>query len=326
MIRSRIVGTGRCLPSKVLTNVELEQFVDTSDEWIRKRTGIEQRYTANKDTGPSDLGAPAAIKALEAAKMAPEDIDLIVCATSTPDYLFPSTACLIQSRIGATKAAAFDLNAACSGFLYGLSTIDAFIRAGVYKTALLIGVDVLLTKLNWDLRETAVLFGDGAGAVAIRAEEGDKGVLFTELGADGTVGDLLVMPTGDSRAAVPTSEPESTTTDMVMDGQGLFKKAVVRFAEASIDAVQAAGLTPDEIDLFVPHQANTRIIFNAAKRMNFPKDRIFINIDRMANTVAATIPIALDEALEQGRIKDGYNVLLAAFGAGLTWASALVRW
>ena len=326
MIRSRVIGTGRFLPEKVLTNIDLEELVDTTDEWIQKRTGILQRHSADKNTGPSTLGAGAALRALESAKICPEEIDLIVCCTSTPDYLFPSTACLVQAKIGATNAAAYDINAACSGFIYGLATIDAFIRSEMYKTALLIGVDVLLTKLNWERRDTAVLFGDGAGAVVLQAQEGENGVLFTELGSDGTAGDLLIMPSGDSRSAVSTGEPEDTTTNMVMDGQGLFKKAVVRFANASADAIEAAGLHPDDIDLFVPHQANTRIIFSAAKRIKFPQDRIFVNIDHVANTVAATIPIALDEAIEQGRIKEDSYVLLAAFGAGLTWASAILRW
>jgi 3-oxoacyl-[acyl-carrier-protein] synthase-3 len=326
MIRTRILGTGQYLPEKVLTNFDLEKMLDTTDEWIRQRTGIRQRHVAERGVGTSGLAIPAGRSALENAGIEAQELDLIICCTATPDYLFPATACLIQDKLGASRAAAFDVNAACTGFLYGLATADAFIRAQIYKTVLIVGADLISNRLNWKKRDTAVLFGDGAGAVVVRAEQGDRGVLMTDLGAEGQAGDLLIMPGGGSRN-VPT--PENVTMgehDIIMRGRELFKKAVVLFCDAAQKTLDEAGLTVEDIALFVPHQANTRIIDAAAKRLGLPPDKVFMNIDRVANTTAASIPIALDDAVKQGKVAPGSLVLLAAFGAGLTWGSALIRW
>lgn len=326
MPRSRIIGTGSFLPETVLTNADLEKLVDTSDEWIRQRTGIERRHTAQDGEGTSDLALPAARAALDAAGVAPEDLDLIICCTICGDYLFPATGCLIQDRLGAKNAGAFDLNAACSGFMYGLSTADAYIRAGLYKTILVVAAERVTNRLNWNKRDTAVLFGDGAGAVVLRAEEGDVGVLSSYLASDGSGGDILILPGGGSKHKATAENIDSEIMDIQMKGTDLFKKAVVIFGEAAKVALDKAGVSVDEVDIFVPHQANTRIIATAADRLGMPMEKIYINIDKVGNTVAASIPLALDGAMREGRINQGDLVLLASFGAGLTWASALVRW
>ncbi len=326
---SRIVGTGQHLPEKVLTNFDLEKLMDTSDEWIRQRTGIGQRYIAEKGTASSDLGAPACQKALESAGIAPEEVDLIVCCTCTPDHIFPSTACRIQAKIGATRAASIDVNAACTGFVYGLAMADAMLKTGPYTTALVVGTEVLSNHLNWKKRDTSVLFGDGAGAVVLRAEErdDDRGILSCELFSDGNLGDLLYMEAGGSKQHITAENVNSPDRDITMNGRELFKKAVVLFGEAAQRALARAGNhTVDDLDLFVPHQANTRIIYSATERVGIPADKVYVNIDRVANTVAASIPIALDDAAREGRIKEGDLVMLAAFGAGLTWGASLVRW
>jgi 3-oxoacyl-[acyl-carrier-protein] synthase III len=326
MIRSRIIGTGSFLPETVLTNADLETMVDTTDAWIRQRTGISERHTAQEGEGTSDLALPAAQAALESARISPEELDLIICCTICGDYIFPATACLIQDRLGASKAGAFDLNAACSGFMYGLTTADAYIRSGLYKTVLVVCAERVVNRLNWNKRDTAVLFGDGAGAIVLRAEEGERGVLSTYLGSDGSGRDILILPGGGSKHK-PTVELLGTEMmDIQMKGSELFKKAVVVFGEAAKVALDRAGVTVDEVDVFVPHQANNRIISSAAERVGLPLDKIVINIDKVGNTVAASIPLALDEAVRDGRVKDGALVLMASFGAGLTWGSALVRW
>ncbi len=326
MIRSRIIGTGHHLPERILTNHDLEQFMDTSDEWIQQRTGIAQRHIAEDGQGASDLGYPAAKKAIEAAGVEPGDIDLVICCTTTPDYLFPATACLIQDKLGCRRAGAYDVSAACSGFVYGLATADAFIRAGLHKTILLIGTERVANRLNWKRRDTAVLFGDGAGAVVLRAEEGDRGVQKTYLGADGGCGDILIMMTGGSRQPFEDNTQEEDQLAIHMNGQELFKKAVGAFGMAVEKALDGTGVTPADLDLFIPHQANTRIIYTAADRLGLDRDKVYINIDQVGNTTAASIPLALDQAVQQGRLKDGDNLMLAAFGAGLTWGGALVRW
>jgi 3-oxoacyl-[acyl-carrier-protein] synthase-3 len=310
----------------VVTNVELEQKVDTTDEWIRQRTGIAQRHIAPKGTGTSEIAIPACRNALEAAGIDASEVDLVVCSTCTPDHIFPSTACLVQHGLGATRAAAIDLNAACTGFVYGLGVADAMLRTGVYRTALVVGAEVLSNHLNWDRRDTAILFGDGAGAVVLRAEEGERGMLSCHLRADGGAGDLLYMQAGGSKEHVTAENVDSPNRDIVMNGRELFKKAVVLFAEAAQRVLDDTGFTAEDIDLFVPHQANTRIIFSATERAGIAPEKVFINIDRVANTVGASIPIALDDAVRQGRLKDGDLLMLAAFGAGLTWGAALLRW
>ena len=326
MIRSRIRGTGHYLPEKVLTNHDLEKLVDTTGEWIRQRTGIAQRHVADEGVGSSELGALAARKAIEAASIDPEEIDLIICATMTSDYLFPSTACIVQHKVGAKRAAAFDLNAACSGFIYSLSLADSLIRSGTHKTILIVGTDIMTNRLSWDRRDTAVLFGDGAGAVVVQGEEGDNGVLMTHLGADGGPHELLYLPSGGSKQVIRCDNVDELELGIVMSGRDLFKKAVVLFVEAAEIALRETNMTVDDVDLFVPHQANTRIIFSVSDRLNIPREKVFVNIENVANTVAATIPIALDEAVREGRVKPGSVVLLGAFGAGLTWGSAMVRW
>ncbi|MBI4559872.1 MAG: ketoacyl-ACP synthase III [Candidatus Hydrogenedentes bacterium] len=326
MVRARIIGTGQHLPEKVLTNLDLEKMMDTTDEWIRQRTGIKQRYVAANGQGASDLGGPAAARAIEAAGIDPKEIDLIICCTTTPDYLFPASACLIQHQVGATKAAAYDVNAACSGFVCGLTTANAYIQAGIYKTIVIVGTEVVTSRLNWKKRDTAVLFGDGAGAVVVRAENGDHGILSTFLGADGGSGDLLILPGGGSRNVVTKENVDTGVHDISMKGPELFKKAVVVFGEAVQQALTATGLAINDIDVFIPHQANTRIIYAAADRIGLPQEKVFLNIDRVANTTAASIPIAIDDAVTQGRIRSGSIVLLAAFGAGITWGSIMLRW
>lgn len=326
MQRARITGTGGFLPETVWTNAKLESMMDTSDEWIRKRTGIGQRHLAAAGEGSSDLGAPAARDALVNAGVAPEDVELIICCTTTPDYLFPATACLIQDRIGARNAGAFDLNAACTGFVSGLATANAYIRAGVYRTVLVVGTEAQTNRLNWAKRETAVLFGDGAGATLLQAEDGDRGVLSTFLGADGSDGDMLIIPGGGSKAPLTKANMDGSGLDIEMKGAELFKRATVLFEEASMKALESARLRLDDVDLFVPHQANARIIGAAAKRLGLPEEKVVLNLERVANTTSASIPLALHEAVVKGRVKDGDLLLLAGFGAGLTWGAAVIRW
>lgn len=326
MLRARIIGTGHHLPEKILTNFDLEKMMDTSDEWIRQRTGIAQRHVAAPNEATSDLAVPAGERALEAAGVAPSDVELIICCTTTPDHLFPATGCLIQHRIGAKNAAAFDVNAACSGFVYGLAVATAFIRSGLHRVILLIGAEVATNRLNWANRDTAVLFGDGAGAVVLRAEQGDRGVLTTYLGSDGADAKLLMLPAGGSRI-VPTRENIGTEVhDFQMRGPELFKRAVLAFGTAIQKALEENKVSADDVDLFIPHQANTRIIQAAAERVGLAPDKVFLNLDKVGNTTAASIPLALDQAVKAGRIREGSLVLLAAFGAGLTWGSAMIRW
>lgn len=325
MIRARLLGTGHHLPEKILTNFDLEKLTDTSDEWIRKRTGIGQRHVVQEGEGSSDLAIPASRKALDAAGIAPEDIDLIICCTASPDQPFPATACVIQDVLGARNAAGFDVNAACSGFLYGLACADAFIRTGTYRRILLIGVEVATNRLNWQKRDTAVLFGDGAGAVVLCAEEGDRGVLTTHLGADGSGKDLLWYPAGGSKMPITHENLDTWVCDFQMKGADLFKRAVGVFVHAAETALANCGLRSEDLSLFVPHQANARIIQAVAHKLGLPDEKVVINIDRVANTTAGSIPIALDEAVRDGRAPEGSLVLLGSFGAGLTWGSAVIR-
>ena len=326
-IASRIIGTGSYLPSRILTNHDVEKLTDTSDEWIKKRSGIAQRHIAEEDTATSDLGAEAAMKAIKNAGISAEDIDLIIFATMTSDYLFPSAACLLQYKIGAHKAAAYDLNAACTGFIYALSMADAVIKSGTFRTVLIVGADLMSKRILWEKRDTAVLFGDGAGAILLRREENsDNGVLMTHIGADGGGYDLLYLPAGGSKHVIRPENIDRLDLGIVMSGRELFKKAVHIFSEATQFALQETGMTIDDIDLFVPHQANTRIIYHVADHIGIPREKCFVNIDQVANTVAGTIPIALDEARQRNLIKEGSIVLLAAFGAGLTWGSSIIRW
>jgi len=326
VIHARIIGTGHYLPEKVVTNHDLEKIMDTTDEWIRQRTGILQRHIAADDEAASDLGVHAANRAIESACIDADDIDYVICATFSPDHAIPSTACLIQDRIGATKAGAVDLNAACSGFIYALEVADAFIRAGVHETILVVASEVLSAHLDWTQRNTAILFGDGAGAVIVRAEEGEHGILSTFTASDGSAGDILAIPAGGSRLVVTPENIDEVDRSFSMNGPELYKRAIKAFGEGTERALAKVGLSAESIDLFVPHQANKRIIDAAVGRIGLPEEKIYMNLDKVANTSAASIPIALDQALIEGRLKDEDLVLLAAFGAGLTWASAMVRW
>lgn len=326
MIRSRITGTGSFLPKRVLTNTDLEKMVDTSDEWIRERTGIRERRIANKTECASDLGFQAAREALKSASKKPEDIDLLIVATVTPDMPLPSTACFLQKKLGIKNSAAFDLNAACSGFIYALSVADSFIRAGTYKTVLVVGAEVLSRITDWQDRSTCVLLGDGSGAVVLEADRGKRGIMSVKLHADGSKWDLLYVPAGGSKQPASEKTVKERLHYLKMRGNETFKIAVRTLEQLVVEMLDEAGITPDELSLLVPHQANQRIIQATAKRLGIGMDRVMLNLDRYGNTSAASIPIALDEAVRRERIKPGDYVLLEAFGGGLTWASALIKW
>ncbi len=327
MYGSRIAGTGASVPDRVLTNAELEQMVSTSDEWIVTRTGISERRIASDDQATSDLAEGAARQALEAAGVDPHDLDLILVNTVTPDMFFPSTACVLQERLGASRAAAFDLLAACAGFVYGLSVADAYLRAGVMRNILVIGADTLSKVVDWSDRGTCVLFGDGAGAVVVQRTTADPAILSTHLYSDGSKGRQLIIPGGGSRQ--PASQKvidEKLVTIRMPNGNDVFKTAVRSMEEAAIAALKANGVEVSDVDLFISHQANARIIYAVAERLDLPRERIYMNIDRYGNTSAASIPIAMDEAVRTGRLKRGDLLLLTAFGGGFTWGSALIRW
>lgn len=326
MIRARVTGTGSHLPEKILTNKDLEAFCDTNDEWIQQRTGIQQRHQAAPGEGTSDLALPAAQEALKNAGLKPEDVELIVFCTLSPDQLLPGSGNIFQGKLGATNAASFDLNAACSGFLNGLAVSDAMIQSGKYKTILLVGSEIQTNRMTWKNRDTAVLFADGAGAVVLQAEEGDHGVLTTHLGSDGANYEILHLPRGGSASHYTKENFDDDAYTIYMKGPELFKRAVTKFVETTKEALDAVGMTIDDVDVFIPHQANKRIIEAAGERMGIAPEKVVINIERTGNTTAATIPVALHEALGAGRIKKGDVVLFASFGAGLTWASAVMRW
>lgn len=326
MIRARIVGTGGHLPEKILTNKDIEDRCDTSDEWIRKRTLIEERHIAAEGEAASDLAVPASRMALEEAGILPAEIDVIIFCTITWDYILPATASVLQDKIGATNAAAFDITAACSGFLYGLTTARAFIESGQYKNALVVGAELQSRLLTWKNRDTSVLFADGAGAVVLRPEEGESGLLFTHVGSDGSSRDLLHIPIGGLRRPITPENIHDDPLTIYMKGPELFKRAILEFGKAAQRALDATGLTLADIDLFIPHQANGRIIEAAAQRIGLTKEQVFINIQKVGNTTAASIPIAIHQARTEGRIKEGDTILLAAFGAGLTWGSVMIRW
>jgi len=328
---SSIIGTGSYMPEKVLTNDELSKIVDTNDEWITSRTGIKERRIAAADQATSDLASEAARRAMAAAGVTAEDIQLIIVATVTPDMFFPSTACFVQKKIGAANAVCFDISAACSGFLYALQVARHFINTGNRTTALVIGAEKLSSLINWQDRNTCVLFGDGAGAVVVRRD--DEGglnapgrVLSTVMGSDGNLADLLKVPGGASACPITAENVLSRPNTIHMEGRETFKHAVTRMLEAAQQALEMAGLKTEDVALVIPHQANARIISAIADRLNLPLDRVFMNLDKYGNTSAATIPVALDEANKAGRLKKGDVVLLVAFGGGFTWASSVVRW
>lgn len=324
MLRSRLAGTGSYLPEKVLTNHDLERMVDTSDAWIFARTGIRERRISVDETA-SEMGAKAAKNALKAAGLHPRDIDLVVVGTVTPDMAFPSTACFIQSRLGVrTGAAAFDVSAACSGFLYALDAADKYIRSGSAHNALVIGVDRFSKIIDWKDRSTCVLFGDGAGAVALKAEKGRHGILSTRIHSDGRRWEMLYAPNTCPPSPFEASEPSSPY--LKMQGNETFKIAVRTMDGAIAEVMEENGLKPEDITCLVPHQANLRIIEAIRERLKLSPDKVVTNLEKYGNTSAASIPIALDEAVREGRIKTNDIILFVAFGGGLTWASSAVRW
>ncbi len=327
MYGSRIGGTGASVPDRVLTNADLERIINTSDEWIVTRTGISERRIAEDDQATSDLAEQAARGALEAASVDPLDVDLILVCTVTPDMFFPSTGCVLQARLGASHAAAFDLSAACSGFIYGLSVANAYLRTGVMRNILVIGAETLSKVVDWNDRATCVLFADGAGAAVVQRTTGDSRILSTHLYADGSKGKQLIIPGGGSRHPISQKMLDENLAKIKMaNGNEVFKEAVRSMEDAAMAALKANGAEVSDIDLFIPHQANARIIYAVAQRLGLPSERIVVNIGRFGNTSAASIPMALDEAVRAGRLKPGNLVLLAAFGGGLTWGSALIRW
>lgn len=321
-----IVGTGSYMPEKVLTNADLEKFVDTNDEWIVSRTGIKERHVAEPGTPVSELCYQAALRALEDAKVSPEELDLIIVTTITPDYVFPATAGLVAERLGAKKAAAFDLQAACTGFLYGVTTGAQFIATGMYKTALVIGGETLSKILNWEDRGTCILFGDGAGAAVLQPVEDGYGFLGYELGTDGSGGKLLSMPAGGSMHPASFETIENKMHTIHMAGNEVFKFAVRIMGETALKALDKAGLQKEDIDCLIPHQANIRIVDSAVKRLGINPEKVVINLDRYGNMSAASIPVALDEAARGGRLKYGDILVMVGFGAGLTWGAAVLKW
>ena len=322
-IYSRIAGTGSYLPSKVLTNDDLARIVDTSDEWIAARTGIRERHIAAEGETTSDLAFHASVRAMEAAGVSADELDLIVVGTTTPDLIFPSTACLLQHRLGANGCGAFDVNAACSGFLYALSVADKFIKSGDAKTVLVVGAETLTRMVDWTERETCVLFGDGAGAVVLRADA-ETGILSTHLHADGGKKELLWNPVGVS---VGFKEDEKNAGVRIrMAGSDVFKYAVRALDSVVDETLEANGLDRHDLDWLIPHQANLRIIEATAKRLDMPMDRVVVTVDKHGNTSSGSVPLALDEAVRSGRVQRGQLVLLEAFGGGFTWGSALLRY
>jgi len=323
---AHVVGWGKYVPQRVLTNDDLSRMVDTSDEWIRTRTGIhERRLTGDRETTAS-MAIQAARQALEVGGLSPAQLDLIVVATVTPDHLFPATACLVQDALGATRVAAFDLSAGCSGFVYGISVAAHLLSAGVYQTALVIGAETLSRITDWADRDTCVLFGDGAGAVILQAGENEGGVLATVLGADGSGKDLLWLPAGGSQMPASHRTVAEGLHFIQMKGREVFRFAVRAIPAATREVLEEAGLSLDELDLLIPHQANRRIIEAAVRSLDLPPEGVYSNVERYGNTSAASIPIALSEAAEEGRIQPGDLVVCVGFGAGLTWGAAAIRW
>lgn len=324
--RACIAGTGSSVPEKVLTNFDLEKMVDTSDEWIRTRSGIERRHIARDGETTGTLGAEAAGRALDDAGIGPEEVDLILVATITPEMVFPSTACVVQEAIGAVNAGAMDVNAACSGFIYALSVADLMVASGKCRHVLVIASETLSRITDWTDRNTCVLFGDGAGAAVVSPSPDEtRGILSTYLKSDGSKGEILYLPGGGSLNPTSHETVDQGMHFIKMSGRETFKVAVQAMGDAAVRILKAAGLSGEDVDLMIPHQANMRIIQATAKRIDLPMEKVYVNLNEYGNTSAATIPIALDEARKNGRLKSGDLALFVAFGGGLTWASALVR-
>lgn len=326
MKRARVIGTGSYLPEKVLTNFDLEKMVDTNNEWIVARTGIEQRRIAADNEYTSDLATKAAERALEMAGVSAEEIDLIVMGTITGDYPWPATACVVQNNLGAKNAYAYDLSAACSGFVYALSSAVDFLEVGRGKKALVIGAEILSRIIDWTDRNTCVLFGDGAGAVVLDLQEGESGVLSSHMHSDGSYLELLYQPGFGARHPVSSEAVNDKNHFLKMQGNEVFKVAVRSLAEVSLEAIEANNITVEDVGIFIPHQANRRILEATAKRVGLSEEQSFINVHKYGNTSGATIPIAMDEVNRQGLLKEGDLMLMAAFGGGFTWGSVLLRW
>ncbi|MGE0609541.1 MAG: 3-oxoacyl-ACP synthase III family protein [Pirellulales bacterium] len=323
--RAAIAGTGSYLPDRVLTNADLEKMVATSNDWIIERTGIRERRIASPQETTASMAVIAARKALQDANMQAADLDLIIVCTVTPDYVFPATACLLQAELGAARAAAFDLEAACSGFLYGLHTARAMILSGLHRNVLVVGAETLSRVIDYTDRGSCILFGDGAGAAVLSRSASGAGVLFSKIASDGSQADILQIPAGGSKLPPSQQTIAAGQHFMRIEGRRVFKFATNAFVDLCQEALQACELQSSDIALVVPHQVNERIIEAAMKRLDFPWEKIFVNIDRYGNTAAASVPIALDEARRQGRLRPGDLAIMLAFGAGLGWSSAVVR-
>jgi 3-oxoacyl-[acyl-carrier-protein] synthase-3 len=321
-----IVGTGSYVPDRVLTNADLEKMVDTTDEWIVTRTGIKERRIAPDWMCTSDMGAEAARRAMEQAGVREDEIDLIVCATCTPDMPFPATGCLIQQKIGAKRAAAFDMEAACSGFLYGLEIGQQFVTSGTYETVLVVASEKLSTIIDWEDRNTCVLFGDGAGAAILRSRGEEHGILTTCMGADGSQADILLMPGGGARYPASKESVSGKMHHLKMIGKDVYKNAVIAMHTAAEEALTKCGLTINDIKCIIPHQANVRILETMADRLGTSMEKVYVNLHRYGNVSASSVAIALDEAAREGRFKRGDLILLVVFGSGLTWASCVIQW
>lgn len=321
-----IVGTGSFLPDRVLTNADLEKMVDTTDDWIVTRSGIRERRIAPPDMCTSDMGAAAARRALDQAGIRAEEVDLIICATLTPDMPFPATACLIQQKIGAKRVAAFDMEAACSGFLYGLEIGQQFITSGTYDTVLVVGAEKLSTIVDWHDRSTCVLFGDGAGAAILRSRGTEHGILTTCMGADGAQAEILLMPGGGARNPASRETVNAGLHYLKMSGKEVYKQAIMAMQTAAAEALRKCNLTINDIKCVIPHQANLRIIHAIAERLGAPMEKVYVNLHRYGNVSAASVAIALDEAAREGRFQRGDLILLVVFGSGLTWAACVIQW
>lgn len=326
-MRAAIIGTGSFVPQEILTNFDLERMVDTSDEWIRRRTGIVERRITDENTASSDLGLEAARRALEDAGVDPLDLEAVIVSTVTPDHFFPSTACIIQGKLGARNAGAFDLSAACAGFSYGLAVADGFIRTGMMKTVLVVAAETLTKITDWTDRSTCVLFGDAAGAAVVSATEEDRGILSSFLGAAGEYADpfLLGLPAGGSRMPATRKTVEERLHYLKMQGREVFKLGVKMMPEAGLKALEKAGLTPEDVDLLIPHQANIRIINSVGEKLGIPKDKVYVNVHRYGNTSSSTVAVALDEVRREGVAKDGDIILIVAFGSGMTYAGTVIK-
>ncbi|MFH1208936.1 MAG: beta-ketoacyl-ACP synthase III [Candidatus Omnitrophota bacterium] len=323
--RAAITGLGAYLPEKILTNADIEKIVDTTDEWIRTRTGIRERRIAAKDQATSDLALPAAQEALKNAGLTPKDLDLIIVATTSPDMLFPSASCFLQAKLGAS-CGAFDLAAACSGFTYALSVAEGFVKSGIHKNVLVVGAETITRFVDWKDRGTCVLFGDGAGAAVVSRSRDGHGILASHLGADGTQSEILQIPAGGSRIP-PSAESVANGLHYIrMDGQALFKIAVKTMEQAVLKVLEHEKLRVKDINCLIPHQANNRILQAVAERLKIPSEKVFINVDRYGNMSSASTVIALYEAVKSGVIKKGDYVVLVAFGGGLTWGASLIKW